>query len=336
MKHQNITTVLTAFGIFILSIVIGMLGYSLIEHFNFVDAFYMTIITIGAVGFSEVHQLSEVGKIFTSFYIIFNLGVYAFVLFVITTHVFQGELGNLFNNLLNRKKMSKMENHIIVCGYGRNGLKATNELLKNNYQIVVIERNAALFKEKNAEKLPNLVFIEGDATQDELLTETGIQRASAILITLPNDSENVFITLTARELNSGIEIVARASDPNSEKKLKRAGADFVVMPEFIGGVHMARLVTNPEMMSFMNMGDEDNSSRLRLEEIMVDKLPKHYYHKSIAELHIDKKILIVGYRDEDENFTFNPEHSLKMNPKGIVFLLGTHDTMEVFRKKIYL
>jgi len=319
-------------GLFFLSVTIGMLGYSLIEHFNLVDAFYMTIITIGAVGFTEVHELSRDGRIFTSLYIIFNLGIYAYVVFVITTYVFQGELGNLFNNLLNRNKMSKMENHVIVCGYGRNGFKATGELLKNNFKVVVIEKNPILFKEKSAENIPNLVFVEGDSTSDELLIEAGIKNASAILTTLPNDSENVFITLTARELNDDIKIIARASDPNSEKKLKRAGANYVVMPEFIGGAHMARLVTNPEMLSFMNIVGEDVNSRLRLEEVLVERLPKDYYDKSIADLNIDKRILIVGYRNPNGHFIFNPDHSVIIQPKGILFLLGPHGAMEGFRK----
>ena len=229
-----------------------------------------------------------------------------------------------------------MENHIIICGYGRNGLKATSELLKNNYNIVVIERNAALFKEKDAEKIPNLIFIEGDATQDELLMQTGIKNAATIITILPNDAENVFITLIARELNNDIKIIARASDPNSEKKLKRAGANYVVMPEFIGGVHMARLVTNPEMMAFMSIAGEDINSRLRLEEIQIEKLLKNLQSKSISDLNIDKRIAIVGYRNPNRHFMFNPDHNTIVNPNRILFLLGAHEALETFKKNYIL
>jgi voltage-gated potassium channel len=316
-----------------ISIVIGMSGFMIIEHFGWIDAFYMTIITIGSVGFTEVHQLSPAGRIFTSLYIIFNLSVFAFIVSVITRYFFEGELGNLFKKIRTDKKIKKMKNHIIVCGYGRNGSKAVEELKRYHKTIVVIEENQTLFQARSED--PAIAFLQGNASQDEVLVNAGIRNAAAIITTLPSDADNVFIALTARELNPGIKIIARASDIQSESKLKRAGADHVVMPEVIGGFHMASLVTNPDMMHFADLIRGEEDAQLRVKEFTYEQFLENYRGKNIGELHIkqNNKILIVAYTGPSEGFIFNPEEHIKLQPAGSLILLGDRQNLELFKKK---
>jgi voltage-gated potassium channel len=329
----RVNRIILAAFLMLISIVVGMWGFMSIEHFGWIDAFYMTIITIGSVGFTEVHKLSPEGRVFTSLYIIFNLSVFAFIVSVITRYFFEGELGNLFKEIRKDKKIKKMKNHIIVCGYGRNGNKAVEELMKYHNSIVVIETNPLLFSDKLENQ--DLVFVTGDASQDEMLIKAGIKNSTAIITTLPSDADNVFIALTARELNPGIKIIARASDVQSESKLKRAGADHVVMPEVIGGFHMASLVTNPDMMHFADLIRGEEDAQLRVKEFTYDQFLENYRNKNIGDLGLkqNNKIIVVAYSSPQQGFIFNPDDNIKLQPDGSVILLGDKENLGTFKKK---
>jgi len=203
-----------ALGLSMLSILIGVIGFVRIEGCSVLDSFFMAIITISTVGFEEVRPLSDNGKIFTSLYIILNLTIFAYVVSVITTYLVEGELRSLFRTFMSERELKKFDKHIIVVGYGRNGYMAVSELEKSKKNFIIIERDDKSVEEISKNK--KLPFLRGDATSDETLIAAGIHKAKSIITTLPQDSDNVFITLTARELNPQIQIISRASRKNSE------------------------------------------------------------------------------------------------------------------------
>jgi len=227
-------------GLVLIAIIllIGTTGYMLIGHFNWIDALYMTVITVSTVGFREVGDLSANGKIFTIFLIISSFATYAYAITTISTHFFEGQL-SYFLSGYRTKSIKKMKNHVIICGFGRNGRQVASELdsLKQGFVVIDKELDSSydIYKKYG-------VFIIGDATNDEILHEANLNSAKALITTLPIDADNLYIALTARTLNPTLNIISRASDINSEKKLKRAGVNSVVMPEKVGGTHMANLV----------------------------------------------------------------------------------------------
>lgn len=259
----------------------GTAGFMIIESFTFLESIYMTIITISTVGYGEVHELSSAGKIFTAILILLSLCVLAYVASIITTQLFEGQLGYFLRGHKNKSRLKKMKNHVIICGYGRNGQQAIKELEahKNDFIVVDSDHNLILDNVK-----PGFNMIEGDATDEEVLVAAGLLTAHSIITTLPSDADNLFVTLTARSLNPNITIISRASSESSEKKLKLAGANNIVMPERIGGAHMATLVARPDVMEFLEHLSIHGSNPTNLEEIMCEDLPKGAINKTIFEI----------------------------------------------------
>jgi len=192
--QRNKTKLLYAVLLLILLISFGTVGFILIEGFTLLESFYMTIITVSTVGFGEVHQLSASGMMFTSILILLGLGVLTYVVSIITTQFFEGQLSHLISGYKNNSRRKKMENHVIICGYGRNGQQAVKELVAHKKDFIVIDSSHDMIM-GNA-KL-NFTMIEGDATNDEILLQASILTARALITTLPNDADNLFVTLTA-------------------------------------------------------------------------------------------------------------------------------------------
>ncbi len=320
---------------FITSILVGVGGYIIIEGYNPIDALYMTIITISTVGFREVHPLSDTGKLFTAVYIIFNLIFFAYLVSTVAHYIFEGELNRIFRRIMASREVSKLKNHIILCGFGRNGRRAAMELSNSKKRFVIIENEEiSLEKFPDADKKFN--FIIGDATQDEVLKMAGIERANTIITTLPKDSENVFITLTARELNPGIKIISRASDENVEKKLHRAGADYVVMPDALGGYHMANIVTKPFIVEFVELLSGFGESDFILEEVSYMEMKQDFRDLPLSELNIRKQTgtTVIGFKNHKKGFIFNPEPQTVFTHQDVMIILGKEKSIREF-KKIY-
>jgi voltage-gated potassium channel len=322
-----------SFGLLLLmaSLVIGQVGYIMIEDYSAIDAFYMTVITLSTVGFTEVRELSDNGRIFTSFYIIFNLGIFAYAVGTITSYFVEGEFAELYRRYTIGRKVDRLKNHIIVCGLGRNGSRTCEELEKSQRPFVVVELKSDSV-EQYAETT-DFQYVIGDATTDEVLISAGIKRAEAIITTLPRDADNVFITLTARELNPNVKIIARASEESAEKKLYRAGANQVVMPDAIGGIHMARLITQPSVIEFLNILSGAGTNSLKLEDIMYDELQEPYRDKTLRELNIRQHTgaTVIGFRHQSERFTFNPPGDLKFEAGDTMIIVGAERNIEAFR-----
>ncbi len=329
--NSEIKSFVAAILLLVGSLVIGLCGFMFIENYNLHEAFYMTAITFSTVGFNEVKPLTENGRLFTSFYILFNLGIFAYVVSVMTTYLFEGKLNSLFKNFLSTKEVKKMKDHIIVCGYGRNGKKACEELYKANCKFILVEYNEELLLSSDAVK--NYQVVIGDATLDGTLIEAGIVRARALITTLPNDALNVFITLTAKELNSELTIIARASQENSVKKLKSAGANKVIMPDAVGGTHMAQLITKPYVIEFLDLLTGEGNNDMKLEEIRYESFKSNYQGKSVKELDIRNKtgITVVGFNDPKNGFVFNPSPDTKILENDVLIISGTAESMKNFR-----
>lgn len=311
-----------------------MMGYIFIEAYTPIEAFYMTVITISTVGFTEVQPLSDSGRLFTSFYVIFNLGIFAYLVYVLTAYLFEGELNRIYRHYLSRRELRRMQDHIIVCGLGRNGIKACEELFESNKRFVAIDRDQEVLEHYPQSK--NYSVIIGDSTYDEVLERANIQDAAGIITTLPSDADNVYITLTARGINPDIFIVARASEEKSESKLHRAGANRVVMPDALGGIHMAHLITKPYVIEFLNIlnGRGPGEYQLELEECNYEELRSEFRGRTIRDLDVRNKTgaTVIGFKDDQEGFKFNPSPDTLVGQDDILIILGTHECIKEFRK----
>lgn len=303
--------------------VIGTIGYVLIENYSWFDAFYMTIITVATVGYQEVHPLSVEGKVFTAFLIITSFGTFAYAVSSITKFVIDGEFNEFFKNRKLNATIDKISDHVIICGYGRNGRQAAQVLKKHHKRFVVIENSATLTATLN-HKFSELV-ITGDSTQDEVLIKAGILRAKAIITTLPVDADNLFIVLTARNLNKNITIISRASEDNSDTKLKIAGADNVIMPDRVGGAHMASLVMKPDVMEFIDHITAEGGDNISLEEISFERIPDELKNKTLKDLEIRNRsgANIIGYKTAMGEYIVNPSADTRIIPASKLFVLGT-------------
>lgn len=332
IQKINFTKLFIALGIIIISISAGIIGFMTVEDYSFNDALYMTLITVSTVGYREVKPLSENGRLFTAIYIFFNLGILAYILSIISTYVFEGELRQMLTNYRIIKKLKKLEDHIIVCGFGRNGSKACEELLNSDFKIVVIDSNDDVHEEYDIKKHPKIFFIKGDATHDEILKAAGIEHARALISTLPKDADNVFVTLTARQMNHNIKIISRASEQSSESKLVRAGVNNVVMPDAVGGRHMATLVTKPHVVEFIELMNGIGENSLNLDNIPFDELKQEYQGQSIGELDIRKKTgaTVIAIRDQ-YGFNLNPSPSKVLSEGQTMILLGKKDELQLLK-----
>lgn len=314
------------------SSLIGIIGFMIIENYTFVEAFYMTVITVTTVGFLEVHPLSEAGRIFTALLSIIGIGIFFYGVTAIVGFIVEGEFRNFFKNYKMAKKIDKLKDHVIVCGYGRNGKQVCDEFIDDKQPFVLIEINPDVIEEyKQSEK--NL-HIEGNATEDEVLIEAGIKRAKALITTLPEDPDNVYVVLTARELNPDIIIISRASIETSMTKLKHAGANNVIMPEKIGGAHMASLVMKPDIMEFIaQLTGQDSDISLTFEELPLSRLSDESSGKSIRDLDVRNKTgaNIIGLKNKEGEFTINPHPETKICAEDNLIILGSGKQIQAMK-----
>ncbi|MCF8368967.1 MAG: potassium channel protein [Bacteroidales bacterium] len=302
-------------------LIIGVTGYMVIEGDSWLNALYMTVITISTVGFGEVHKLSPAGKIFTMFLIISSFTTYAYALTTISTHFFEGQL-KFFLRGYGTKTIKKMNNHIVICGFGRNGHQVAKELKAFGHQYVVIDQSEKVLLDGFDQSAG---FVKGDATQDEVLIQANVKTAKGLITTLPVDADNLYVALTARALNPDLEIISRAADENSETKLRMAGVNNVVMPERVGGAHMASLIARPDILEFLDHVSVHGQDPTTLEEITCDEIPEDSRTQTIHEIGI-RKITganIIGYKTPDGRYILNPTPNTQVVRGSKLFVLGT-------------
>lgn len=308
-------------------ILMGTLGFMIVEGWNFFESFYMTIITVSTVGFNEVQELSDAGKLFTSFLIITSFGTFAYALTSITSYIVGGEYKKYFQDYKSIKTAQNMDNHTIVCGYGRVGKQAAHDLRFYKKSFIVVERNTEITDDPQYADIP---FVKGDSTDDQVLMRANITKATSLITALPKDADNLFVVLSARELNPKLKIISRASSFSSMRKLRIAGAENVIMPDTVGGAHMASLVMNPDIMEFMDLIKVSGKAAVNLEEITFQELPDEVKYTTIADLQ-EKSLSgcnVIGYRSENGEYIINPSTDLKIMPNSKLFVLGNPEQIK--------
>ncbi len=306
----------------------------LIEDYTLNEALYMSIITISTVGFGEVKPLSPEGRIFTILFIITNFGIFTYGVSNLTAFFVEGNARKLIKEYRMVRKIEQLQQHTIICGFGRNGKAICSELQRRNEPFVVIENNAAV-EEELAER--RWLYLIGDATDENLLRLANIQKAKALITTLPNDADNVFVVLTAKELNPKLRIISRASKESALSKLKIAGAHHVILPEHIGGVHMAQLVSQPDIVEFINLLTGDSVREgIFFEEFRYERLKQELQGKSIRQLNIRGRTgaNVIGIKKANGTYIINPDPDVTIEPGDKLILLGNEEQILRFKQTL--
>ncbi|OIO01342.1 MAG: potassium channel protein [Desulfovibrionaceae bacterium CG1_02_65_16] len=281
----------------------GLCVFIYVEGWNFVESFYMMVITLSTVGFGEIHPLSDRGRLLTALIIICGVGNFAYIVSSFSRMLVDGHLNKLLWRRKVQKRIDKLDQHYIVCGYGRIGCVVVQEILKSSPDVVVIENNEKLVEQL---KRDGIMHLAGDATDDALLVSAGIKRARSIVTALTDEAANVYVTLTARQLNPAIFIVARAGNASHITRLEFAGANKVVLPHLIGGVRMANSVLRPTVTDFVELALRGNID-LQLEEMAIGRASS-LAGKNLVESRIrqDFDLIVVAIKREDGSLVFNP------------------------------
>ncbi|MCB9474130.1 MAG: NAD-binding protein [Candidatus Delongbacteria bacterium] len=289
-RTRNVSLLILA-ALFLLAV--GTTGYHLLEGWALDEAFYMTVITMSTVGFSEVHPLSATGRMLTVGLIFSGIGVIGIAATSLTAMLVSGEIRQLLRDRRMERKIQRMNGHTILCGYGRIGREIAREFLRGHHPLVVVDSSRASLAD--AREAGHMV-IEGDATEEEVLLRANVAHAKGLVAALPRDSDNVYITLTAREYNRELHIAARSLDPGSEHRLLKAGANRVVNPYVIGGKRLAAVMLHPEIMDFLDLSMQQDPEGFSLRHLTVGSGSK-LKDRTLAELdlrRIGRGVMVLG------------------------------------------
>jgi voltage-gated potassium channel len=306
-------------------LIVGTAGYMLIEDYNLVDAFYMTVITVGSVGFGEVQPLHNAGKIFTALLIMVNIGLFAYFITLLSRYFFDLEFIKSYKLFTMENKIQHLKNHVIICGFGRNGKECAHVLHNNKIPFVILE-------EKN-DLPPNIefavpYFLKGDGTKDEFLLEAGIKTAKTLITTLPVDADNLFVVLTAKQLNPKLTIISRASQDSTVNKLKIAGASNVIMPDKIGGSHMATLAMKPDVVELLSIMSTRSNDQFRIAELKT----KTSVLLGDLDLWNKTNCTILGIKNSAQHYDINPPVDYFINQGESLIVMGSDDQISKARE----
>ncbi len=312
--------------------IVGTIAFLQFPEFNLSDAFYMTVITITAVGYEEVHHLNDAGRFVATVLLVGGITALGLWFALITAALVEMDLAHVFRTRRTMKKITKMRDHIILCGAGRTGRQVTRELVASRVPYVVIENDperAELVREID----PDALVLERDATHDETLVTAEIGTARGLLAALSSDTDNVFVCLSARDLQPNLTIVARAHDEESIQKLRKAGADQVVSPNIIGGSRMASLLLRPSVVSFLDVVTRSEALALRLEEVEVPG-DSPLLDRTLADAAIRQKtgLIVIAIRraiaGHAPSLLYNPGPDERIHPGDVLIALGEPEQMK--------
>ena len=313
-------------AILVLILIVGTLGYMLIEGWNFFEAFYMTVITITTVGYGEVRTVSEPGRLFTVAIIFLGMGVMAYTLGMVAQTMVEFRLSSILGRKKFGRKLRSMKNHYIICGYGRLGAIIVSELRNQDIPLVVIDNDPGV-RETLADL--DITFLIDDATNEDVLLEAGIEKAKGLVAVVLSDADNLFITMSARGLRRDLFILARADKEQTRKKLLRAGASRVVLPYLIGGLKMAHTIIKPAVTDFLELTMHDKNIELQLEELPVGEHSKLNGVTLVnSGIRKDMNVIILAVRKKNGDMSFNPSFSTLIEAGETLIALGPKSDLD--------
>jgi len=307
--------------IFLLSVfVVGIGGYMVIEGWNFFDSLYMVVITLATVGFGEIHPLTFHGRIFTIVLILVWAGIGFYALSSIIQPIIEGEIRKVLGRKKLEKEIRNLKDHYIVCGFGRMGSYISRELRNASVSYIIIEKDEHLREKLERE---NYLYLYGNASEDEVLIEAGVKKARGLVAVVASDADNVYITLTARQLNPNLFILARSTNESSERKLQQAGANKVISPYQMGAVRMVQAILRPAVLDFIEIAFHGKSMELQCEEFLV-KPNSSLVGSSLQEAEIRKNlgVIIVAIKETSGKMVFNPSRDVRINAGDTLITLG--------------
>ncbi len=316
----------------IVVVLIGVIGFRFFSNYTWVDALYMTVITMSTVGFGEVEPLNDNAKLFTVFLISTSVAIFAYTVSVITEYIVSKNDPKRVQYRKTQKMIHQIENHIIIVGYGRNGKQAAAKLMAYDKPFIIIEKDEAVIERyQNG----NLFFLKGNATEDEVLIEAGVKNAACLICTLPEDADNLFIVLSARQINKKLKIISRASQDASYKKIRLAGADNVIMPDRIGGDHMASLVVVPDLIEFLDNLSIVGKKSINIEEVSFEDMFDTEKIQTIRQIDMRSKTgcTIIGYKSPEGDYIVNPEADTVLRPGSKIVVLGRPEQINLLNKE---
>lgn len=321
VPHRRIRRQLARFALALAAIgATGIAGYMVLEGWSLTESLYMTVITLSTVGFSEVRPLSEAGRFFTTGLIVAGVGAVTYLFAAISQYIISGELTGSLRRTRMQHRIDALTGHYIICGYGRVGQQARLDLEQKGKRCVVIEERATELPDDGT-----VLSVVGDAAGDDVLGRAGIDRAAGLVAATGEDATNLFITLTARTLNPRIVIVARANQPPSEPKLRRAGATHVISPYIISGRRIARQLLYPSVTDFLDIVMHSGSLELLLEECRIE--PDSDLHgTTVREAQVRSRTganVLAVRRHAGGNIVTNPPAEMRFEPGDVLIALGT-------------
>jgi voltage-gated potassium channel len=318
---------------FAVIIAFGGVGYAVIEGWSLLDAFYMAVITVTTVGFAEVYPLSRMGKLFTLVLILLGVGGITYAFSALTNYVIAGELGGFLEARRMKQRLAALKDHYVVCGFGRVGQQVCDELVREGRALVVIDDRQDARLRATERGFP---VVYGNAGNDQILLEAGIERARGLVAAAGDDAENVLIALSARALNPSLQIVARANAGDTEAKLFRAGANRVILPHRLGGRRMAQIFLRPDVVDFLDFVMHDESLQLFLENMTV-RSGCPLDGRTVGEARIRETVgaNILGIKRGD-GIIVSPELSTRLAPDDVLVALGTREQLAALARLVRL
>jgi voltage-gated potassium channel len=308
-----------------LTMLMGTVGFTVIEGYPPFDAFYMTLITITTVGYAEIHPLSHAGRIFNSFLIFFGVTTLFFAIGAMTQSIIELELGEYFGKRRHRRMIDKLDRHFIICGYGRVGRNAAHELQRSGVPFVVVDREPA-----RAERamLAGMLAVAADSTRDETLHALGITRARGLVSALATDADNLFVILSAKNLNPQLYVATRAGEEEAEEKLRRAGADAVFAPYTVAGYRLAQAVLRPHVFQFFDVAARSMGLDVDVEQVRVPEASE-FSSRSLQQTGIRRElgVIVLAIRKSDGRMLFNPPAETVISAGDFLIVMGAPNNL---------
>lgn len=330
MKSSPLKGVIIGLLLLLSISVVGTVGYMLIEGWSLLDSLYMSIITISTIGYGETRELSQGGRVFTLMFILLGLGTSVYTFTRLGQLIFEGELIKFIGERKMQAQLDRIKEHFIICGYGRVGQTVAKGLIEKSIPFVVIEQNKETLELLNDD---GILHIFGDATEEETLEKAGISKATTLLSMLSTDADNLYLVISARELNPDLNIIAKAMDEKAERRLEQGGASHVISPYRIASYHMLHAATSPNVLKYLELGSHQGHTVSMQEIRLSDNSP--LVNKTIIEANIrnDFDISIVAIKRGDDELIVNPKSGERMLGGDILVSSGTNEALDDFLKK---